>query len=273
MQFTVISGRVGVYMVRASSAGMETVVHDGRSTAYRHPRQADILYVHGSGATHRVWVCQYGRAAQPATALDLSGHGDSDDLPADTEPGGALDEYADDVVAVARETGADVLAGNSLGGAIVLWVALERAFDPAGLVLCGTGAKLSVHPDILEWLADDFDRAVSELHAQDLLFHDVGSDLQERSKVAMRETGQDVTARDYRVCDGFDVRDRLGDIDVPALAVCGEYDKLTPRWYHEYLAENMPDCEFVEISDAAHFLMLERPDEFNAVVDGFLDQI
>ena len=64
---------------------MQQVVHDGRETAYRHVRPGvdgpSALYVHRSGATHRVWVHQYGRDGplRPAAAVDLSGHGDSGD--------------------------------------------------------------------------------------------------------------------------------------------------------------------------------------------------
>lgn len=254
---------------------METVTHDGRVTAYRHPGDGDaaVLYVHGSGGTHRVWVHQYGRPDPPAAALDLSGHGQSEDLPDGVAPAAALDAYADDVLAVARETGARVLAGNSLGGAVVLWIALERAFDPAGLVLCGTGAKLSVHPDILERLEDDFDRALEELYRPGLLFHDPDPDVVERTAEAMRATGAGVTARDFRVCDAFDVRGRLDGVDAPALAVGGEHDGLTPPEYHEYLAAHIPDCEFVELADAAHLPMLERPEAFNEAVDGFVGQL
>lgn len=254
---------------------METVTHDGRATAYRQPGGGDVgvLYVHGSGATHRVWVHQYGRSGVTAVAVDLSGHGRSDDLPADPEPEAALEAYGNDVLAVARETGARVLAGNSLGGAVVLWIALEREFNLAGLVLCGTGAKLSVRPDLLEWLSSDFEQAVEELHRPGLLFHDIDQEDAKRSAETMRATGAEVTQRDFQVCDAFDVRGRLEEVDAPALAVCGEHDGLTPPAYHEYLAEHIPDCEFVEVPDAAHLPMLERPQAFNEAVEGFLARI
>ena len=57
----------------------------------------------------------------PVAALDLSGHGESDDV--DAEPGyTALSAYVDDVLAVAEAVDADVLVGNSLGGAVLLGV-------------------------------------------------------------------------------------------------------------------------------------------------------
>ncbi|MFC7141971.1 alpha/beta fold hydrolase [Halosimplex aquaticum] len=260
---------------------METVRHDGRQTAYRvadggarAESGADTvraLYVHGSGATHRVWAAQYGAdgPVHPAAALDLSGHGDSEDV--DTGPSAdALAAYGRDVVAVARETGADVLVGNSLGGAVVLHVALDTDLDPEALVLTGTGARLAVHEDLREWLVTDFDRAVEFLHGEDRLFHDADERALGRSKSQLRATGREVTRRDFLTCHAFDVRDRLDGIDAPALAVVGEHDSLTPPAYHEYLAENLPNGEYAEIPDAAHLAMAERPDVFNRTVGEFL---
>jgi len=257
---------------------MEVARHHGRETAYRLAGDdggtdgLDVLYVHGSGATHRVWAAQYGPdgPSHPAAALDLSGHGDSDDLT--TEPGQeTLSAYARDVVAVAREIDADVLVGNSLGGAVAQHVALETEFDPSGLVLAGSGAKLAVTDDLREWLADDFERAVEFLHGDDMLFHDVDERTLDRSKSEMHETGRAVTRRDFLTCHAFDVRDRLDEIDAPTLAVVGEHDSLTPPAYHEYLVEHVPDCEYAAIEAAAHLAMAERPAAFNRTVREFLD--
>jgi 3-oxoadipate enol-lactonase len=252
---------------------MDSVTHHGRRTAYRTVGDgpARILYVHGSGATHRLWGHQYAPdgPASPAVALDLSGHGESADV--DAEPGPeTLDAYAEDVVAVARETGADVLVGNSLGGAVVLTVALDTAFDPEGLVLAGTGAKLAVKEELRTMLDDDFETAVDVLHGENMLFHDPDDRTLARSKETMRAVGQRITRRDFLACHTFDVRDRLDELSVPALAVVGEHDSLTPPTYHEYLAEELPDCEYATIEGAAHLAMAERPDAFNDTVSRFL---
>jgi pimeloyl-ACP methyl ester carboxylesterase len=230
------------------------------------------LYVHGSGATHRVWGHQYAPSGptHPAVALDLSGHGDSDDI--DSDAGTAtLDAYADDVVAVGRETDADVLVGNSLGGAVAQWVALERDWTPEAIVLLGTGSELPVFEGLQEWLADGWDRAVEFLHERDRLFHDTDHEAVSRSREGMEEVGQAVTRRDFMTCHGFDVRDRLGEIDVPVLAVCGEHDKLTPRAYHETLAREVPDGEVSFVPDAAHLAMVEQAEIFNDIMAEFIE--
>lgn len=249
----------------------ETVTHDGRATAYRHPGdgEATVLYVHGSGGTHQVWAAQYGRRDGSRVAVDLSGHGGSEDV--DTDPGVAtLDAYADDVVAVARETGASVLVGNSLGGAAVQHVALERDLPLSGLVLADTGAKLGVAEPLKEWLAGDWDRAVEFVHGEDMLFHDPDPGDLDRSKAMMHQTGRAVTERDFLTCDRFDVRDRLGEIAVKTLVVYGEHDRLTPPRFHEYLAEHLPDADLAEIGAAAHLPFVERPAVFDEVVSEFV---
>ncbi|WP_418280710.1 alpha/beta fold hydrolase [Halorubrum sp. DTA98] len=256
---------------------MNRVTHHGRETAYRRSdRGGDgptVCCVHGSGGTKAVWKSQARLSDRsPIVALDLSGHGDSDDV--DAEPGvETLEAYADDVVAVAEATEATVLCGNSLGGAVALWVALERDLPLDGLVLAGTGAKLAVLRDLLDWLARDFERAVEFLHGEDRLFHDAAAEYVELSKATMQETGRAVTERDFRTCHRFDVRDRVEEIGVPTLAVVGEHDKLTPPHYHDYLADRIDDCTRVVVADAAHLAMIEQPAAFNAAVAEFLDRV
>ncbi|MFC6757865.1 MULTISPECIES: alpha/beta fold hydrolase [Haloarcula] len=257
---------------------MDTVAHHGRTTAYRNaPGDGSgpvALYVHGSGGTHRLWSHQYRPEgpAHPAVALDLSGHGDSEDVA--TVPGSdTLDAYAEDVAAVARATDADVLVGNSLGGAVAQWVALEADWRPDALVLSGTGPALPVFDGLLAWLQDDFERAVDFLHGRDRLFHTDDESLRSPSRDQLRAVGRRVTRRDFQTCDRFDVTGRLSAIDAPTLALCGEHDRLAPRSDHEALARELPLGEFAVVADAAHLAMLERPSAFNSVVAGFLADV
>ncbi|MDY6765042.1 MAG: alpha/beta hydrolase [Halobacteria archaeon] len=258
---------------------MKKVTHGGRDTAYRYSDldrgdYPPVLCIHGSGGTHEIWKSQLTRLSKerPIVALDLSGHGDSEDIENGAEEN-ALAEYTEDVLAVARDTGARVLMGNSLGGAVTLNFALEKDYRLEGLVLAGTGAKLAVLDDLRDWLRNDFDRAVDFLHDENMLFHHPDERYLEFSKGAMYDAGWEVTRRDFLTCHRFDVRERLDEIEIPSLAVVGEHDQLTPVWYHEYLAENIPDCDLSVIKDAAHLAMIEQPDQFNAVVSEFLDSL
>lgn len=254
---------------------MNAVTHDGRTVTYRETDYGDgepVVYVHGAGGTHRLWVEQYAPdGVGPAVALDLTGHGESDD--ASIDPGReTLDAYADDIVAVTETTDATTVVGNSMGGAAALWATLERGLDPDALVLCGTGAKLAVDDGLLDLLDSDFDAAVEALTAPDLLFHDTDDETVARATDAMRAVGPTVTSRDFRTCDWYDVRDRLGEIEARCLAITGEHDGMTPPSFTRFLGEELPDCETALLDGCAHLSMLERSEAWNERVRAFLDR-
>ena len=254
---------------------MESITHDGRETAYRvadrNAPGSTIVFAHGSGGTHEIWKSQLSRMAEEhrIVALDLSGHGESVDIPTTDGPT-ARARYVEDLLAVTEAEDADVLVGNSLGGAVVVQALIETdpALDAAALV--GSGAKLAVLEDLRNWLADDFDRAIDFLHGEDFLFHDPDPRLETLSREGMREVGRRVTERDFLASHTFDERDRIDQIDVPTLAMTGEYDGLTPPKYHEYVADTIPDAEMRTIPDAAHLSMLEAPETFNVELRSFL---
>jgi len=256
---------------------MGSVSHHGRSTAYRTFGRGDVghtvLAVHGSGGSHRVWTPQSRVATEHTViALDLSGHGESGGVSA--QPGyETLSAYVDDVVAVAETVDADVLLGNSLGAAVVLTTLVERDLDASGVVLAGAGRRLPVPEDLLELAATNFPGAVEYLHTPDHLFHDADAETLEVSRAALRETGQEVLDRDLRTAHTVDLRGQLSGIDVPTLAVVGEYDRLTPPHFHEELCEELPDCEVAVIDGAAHLTMLEAPAAFNHELTGFLSRV
>lgn len=253
---------------------MQRVDHHGRTTAYRTRGRGEpsLLFVHGSGGTHAVWTPQLSRLADDyaVTAVDLSGHGESDDVA--TEAGReTLDAYATDVLAVADAVDASLLVGNSLGGAVVLTALLDHGASPAGVVLAGSGAKLAVADPLRGWLDDDWPRVIEFLHGQDRFFHDPDDRYVAASRDAMQTVGRAVTRRDFRSCHTFDVRTRLDAIECPLLALTGEHDTLTPPAYHEYLADAVDDGSWQVVPDAAHLSMLEAPDAFNDALTRWLD--
>ncbi|UWG48479.1 Alpha/beta superfamily hydrolase [Halanaeroarchaeum sp. HSR-CO] len=254
---------------------MHSVHHDGRETEYRvADREASgptLVFVHGSGGSHEVWKSQLARLSGEyrIVALDLSGHGRSADVATQDGPT-ARERYVEDLLAVTEAVDGDVLVGNSLGGAVVLSALLDRDPSVDAAILAGSGAKLAVLEDLRDWLADDFDRAIAFLHGEDMFFHDPDPRLDALSRECMRAVDQRVTERDFLASHTFDVRDRLDAVAVPVLALTGEYDRLTPPEYHEYLAEHVPAGDWTTVSDAAHLSMLEAPERFNAVLREFV---
>jgi 3-oxoadipate enol-lactonase len=67
-----------------------------------------------------------------------------------------------------------------------------------------------------------------------------------------------------------DQRDRAAAIDVRTLIVCGEEDKVTPPALSEELAAIVPGAALEMIPGAGHISNLERPAEFNRIVEEFI---
>lgn len=250
---------------------MQTVAHHGRETAFAITEGIGptLCCVHGSGGSRAVWKSQRARLDQSVAALDLAGHGGSPD--ADVTPGDpALRTYVRDTLAVARTVDADVLVGNSLGGAVVLTALLDHDPDIEAAILVGSGAKLGVAEPLRSWLEDDWEAAVTFLHDTDRLFHDPPTELLTLSRDSMLSVGQRITRRDFLTCHEFDVRDRLSEISVPVLALTGVQDSLTPPRFHAYLSAHCPTARSALVPEAAHLSMLERPDPVNRLVTEFL---
>ena len=70
-----------------------------------------------------------------------------------------------------------------------------------------------------------------------------------------------------------DTSGRLGRITAPTLVVAGGLDIVTPPRLGRAVAEAIPGAELVVLPDEAHQPFQERPDEFNALVDGFWRQV
>lgn len=68
----------------------------------------------------------------------------------------------------------------------------------------------------------------------------------------------------------FDRRDRMGDIDVPALVIVAEDDMVTPRYLSDQLAEGVAGAEKVILPTGGHFVLHVLVDEYNAAVADFI---
>jgi len=218
--------------------------------------QPALLFIHGAGGDHTIWGEQLRELAQDfsVVALDLNGHGRS---PA--REGDGFQTYTEDVLAVLNALAMPmVIVGHSMGGAIALTVALQRPKNLVGLGLVGTGARLKVHPQILELCQTDFERAIDFI-VQWAFADQSPRELRERARQQMRRNGADALFRDFSGCNTFDVMARLSEITLPTLILCGRDDKLTPVKYSEYLQQNIPNAQLKIIEGAGHMVMLEQP--------------
>nr|WP_281176250.1 alpha/beta hydrolase [Pseudonocardia acaciae] len=68
----------------------------------------------------------------------------------------------------------------------------------------------------------------------------------------------------------WDVRDRLGEIDVPTLVIGGSYDFRCPIDFAYQLSARMPNARLVELGDSGHFGHIEQPADFTEAIVAFV---
>ncbi|NUR75695.1 MAG: alpha/beta fold hydrolase [Thermoleophilia bacterium] len=159
--------------------------------------------------------------------------------------------------------------GLSLGGAIGMQLALEVPERIEKLVLACTSARFG---DQQQWL----DRA-AVVRSEGLgaivdavLARWFTTPVEQR----WREMFLSVDAEGYaRCCEavaGWDARETIGAITVPTLVVAAAEDPSTPPDQLVALAETIPGARLELIEGAAHLANVERPDEFNRLLEGWL---
>jgi pyruvate dehydrogenase E2 component (dihydrolipoamide acetyltransferase) len=231
-----------------------------------------ILLVHGFGADLNTWMFNHPQLAQSRStyALDLPGHGASHKQVTD----GSVKELADtvagfmDALAIERAH----LVGQSLGGAIVLQLALDHPDKAASLTLISSAG-----------LGDDINMAyiegfIAATGRKDLkpelekLFADPG--------LVSRDMINDVLK--YKRMDGVDhvlktiagsafaggkqsaiLKERLGAIKVPVQVIFGAKDQIIPARHAEGLSGNI---KVKVIPEASHMPHMEAASEVNRLI-------
>jgi 3-oxoadipate enol-lactonase len=68
----------------------------------------------------------------------------------------------------------------------------------------------------------------------------------------------------------FDYLDRLPSIKIPTLVICGDGDEGTPPERNKLIASKIPGGRYEEIAQARHLPNVERPEQFNKIMMGWL---
>ena len=69
------------------------------------------------------------------------------------------------------------------------------------------------------------------------------------------------------------MKDDLGKIEVPVCLIWGKDDRITPPDVADEFNQLLPDSELHWIDKCGHAPMMERPEEFNTFLAGFLEKI
>jgi len=230
-----------------------------------------LLFVHAAGQSVATWKFQLELFKNHShfnfIALDLSGHGGSEGegLRSVTEYKDFLLEFIDSL-----KLQNVILVGHSMGGGIAMLLAIERPEILKACVLAATGAKLSVAQQTLDTVKNNYE-AFCEISPQRMFAEDSPQELKQEFKQGLIDIGQEVCYWDLVTCNEFDILDDVHKITLPTLIVSADKDMLTPVKYGEYLHQKIYGSEFYEIKGSGHFIMQEKSQEFNIILENFLN--
>jgi proline-specific peptidase len=261
-----------------------------------------ILCVHGGPGTPHDYLEPLDALAAGGRRVvfyDQLGCGRSDQ-PSDP-PMWTIDLFVEELGAVRQALGLDRvhLFGHSWGGNLALSYALARPRGLVSLVLASAAASMphalaetwrlraELPADVRERLdrleaggqtgTPEYGAALEVFYRRHLCRLDRWPDFLVRGLGATRqEVAEAIWGRSDFAPSGplkdWDVTDRLHEIRVPTLILCGRYDLATPVLAEE-LHRGIRGSRMAVIEDAAHAAHAEKPEEYIRVLDGFLSDV
>jgi pimeloyl-ACP methyl ester carboxylesterase len=234
-----------------------------------------IVFVHGWACNLNFWREQVPALADKARLIlvDLPGHGLSDK----PQTVYSMDFFAEAVFAVLRDVKVDKAAfiGHSMGGAVIARVHHHAPEKVAALVsVDGLLCRLSGTSEEGRALVVPFGTPHYREHAQGFIssfFPVPGTErLRDGVMSEMLNTPQHVMLGGMLAMLAPDQPDWiLQKVNAPILVV----NAWSPWWndaYENYVRSLTPQSDYVMMEDVGHFLMLEKPAEFNAILTAML---
>jgi len=264
---------------------------DGLNIAYLDEGSGPpIVFLHGVGATKRMWAPQLAMLSERfrCIALDYRGYGESEappesSLKADARDAKAISRaaYARDVVAVIDAAGIDAahLCGCSLGGVVALETYDAKPARVKSLALVDTFAFYPGGAGSIDERIANLDRLgiaeFAKTRAPGIHKPDVPRELVEESIADMASIPLAVYKASTRATWTGDYRALLPRIGVPAEVFWGELDtSIAPHELSEELAKAIPTCSgVVRVPHAGHVSSLDNPEFFNLALEAFVDSV
>ena len=234
--------------------------------------QANVVFLHGAGMDHTVWVLParyFARHHYNVFALDLPCHGRSKGKPLTSID--AMADWVSEVLAVLEVSDAAIV-GHSMGSLIALNFAARHADQTRILALLGTSTPMAVTDQLLDAARDNHHDAIDMANTwSHSSFGQVGGN--ENPGLCMTMNGQrlletanrDVFFTDLNACNEFtNGADLATQINAETLVVIAEQDKMTSPVSATQVAQSIHDCRTVRLNPCGHSMLSEQP---NAVLD------
>jgi pimeloyl-ACP methyl ester carboxylesterase len=228
-----------------------------------------VVFVHAFGGNASHWSAQleHLRPDRRAIAFDLRGHGRSH-APRDLDY--AIDSLAEDIGVVADCLGLArfVLVGHSLGGAAAIAFACNHPDRVAGLVLVGAPGKVpeAQARQIMTAMRSDYEEASAGF--MERLLSGAQPKVREQVRLEFRNIQE---AAALKIMDETFAYDPVADLDGysgPKLLITPAQAD-TPNDLHRL----RPDVPHQTIAGTSHWVQMDKPEEFDRILDDFLAQL
>jgi pimeloyl-ACP methyl ester carboxylesterase len=240
------------------------------------PTLPAIVLLHGAGFDHTTWALHtrwFAHHGFAVLAPDLPGHGRSSGHPLPT-----IADMADWTAALIAAAGATKarLVGHSMGSLIALETAARHPAKVSSLSLIGTAATMTVGPDLLRAAEANDQAAIDMVSIWGLGFQaELGGSLapglwmHSGAQRVLEQCRPGVLFNDLSACNAYQgALAAAATITVPATLILGERDMMTSAKAGKALAAAIPNAKTIVLPGAGHMMMVERPDELLAALQG-----
>ncbi len=232
-----------------------------------------VVFIHSLAGNTQQWSAQLNhiRTGNRAIALDLRGHGQS--LPPENGDY-AIDSMAQDIRTAIDQSGIErfILAGHSMGGSVAGAYAGSYPERVAGLLLVDPSGDSTQMPveEVQQYLGaldSEAYSSVVEGYWSQLL---TGSAETTEMKVMqdLRDTSKATVVGVFKELFKYNPVPALERYDGPKLSIITSLNE-TPFSLHNLVS----DLPHKRITGTGHWLQLDKPEEFNQILDDFLASI
>lgn len=230
-----------------------------------------VLFAHSFAGKSNQWKDQleHLRTSRRAVAFDFRGHGQSDST---ANNNFNMPAMAEDIAAVADSLKLDkfVLVGHSMGGSVAIEYASRHPERVAALVMVGTPGKTP--PDqakkIIASLESDAYQQVMDDYMRQLLVNakpEVNLLVMKDMKMIPKETSLSV----IKTLFAYDPVTTLNKYTGPKLIILTTREQQQQQSIQKFA----PGVPVKVIDGTSHWVQMDKPQEFNQVLDEFLHTI